>query len=174
MLNGWEAESAAGFIQFRAAGLKPAVRRWSQSAPEPSAECASRRQRADRVGRGPRRCARVDVGDECCDPHSRSLSGECRREREDVVDDDIRLALLYQRLRLLGRLEDSLVGLQRRLAGRKDGVLRRWRKGQAFAEHDLFPLPRGLKRHIVPARAKRAAERDHREGVARVAEGTEQ
>jgi hypothetical protein len=90
------------------------------------------------------------------------------------VDDDLGITFVNERLRLLCRSQHSLVGLQRLLAGREDRVLGRGRKGQPFAAHNRLPLPRSLQRHVVATGAQRSAKRDHREGVARVAEGAEQ
>ena len=114
------------------------------------------------------------MGNERRDLHAGPLSRQRGRQRQDVVDDDLWVTFGHERLRFLGRLQDCLVGLQWRLTGREDGVFRRRRKGQSFAAYKLLPLPRGLQRHLVAARAQRAAERDHREGMARVAEGAEQ
>ena len=130
MLAWREAKAAACFVQFRAPALEPPVRRREKGSPKFAAERCPRQQRAYRVGRRTRGGARVDVWDERRDLYSSAFSGQSRRQRENVVDDDLWVTFAYERLSLLSRLQDRLVGLQWRLTGRKDGVLRGRRKGQ--------------------------------------------
>ena len=82
--------------------------------------------------------------------------------------------MVDKRLRLLGSPKSRLVWLQRRLTGRENGVLGRGRKCQPLAYHNVLPVPSGLQSHLVAGCAQRPAKRDHREGMARIAEGAEQ
>ena len=81
----------------------------------------------------------------------------------------------HERPRLPRRAHHRLVGLQRPLERGEDVVLRRRRERACPSALDVVlpALPR-LQRHLVPARAQRAPERDDRERVARVAEGAQE
>ena len=72
------------------------------------------------------------------------------------------------------RALDRLVGRQRALARGEDVVLGRGGEGHPLGLDVLAPARPGLQRHVVAAAGERAAERDRRKRVARVAEGAEQ
>jgi hypothetical protein len=114
------------------------------------------------------------VGDKRRDLYTGPLSGQSGSQCEDVVNDDVGRTLVDKRLGLLGGPKNSLVWLERRLPGGEDGVFGRGRKCQPLTSHNLLPLPSRLQSHLVAGCAQRTAKRDHREGVARVAEGAEQ
>ncbi len=74
----------------------------------------------------------------------------------------------------VGGLDDGLVEVQRLGARGEDLVLGRRREGEALGLDVLAPARPGLQRDLVAAGRERAPERDHREGVAGVAEGAQQ
>jgi hypothetical protein len=174
MIDGWKPEPATGLIQLGAPSLKSPIGRRAKGSPEPAAPLGSWWQRSNRVGRGTGRGARINVGDKRGDLHSSPLSGQSGSQCEDVVNDDVGRTLVDKRLGLLGGPKNSLVWLERRLPGGEDGVFGRGRKCQPLTSHNLLPLPSRLQSHLVAGCAQRTAKRDHREGVARVAEGAEQ
>ncbi len=73
-----------------------------------------------------------------------------------------------------GGVDDGFVEVERLGALREDLVLGGGREADALGLDVLLPALPGLQRDVVPARDERAPERDHREGVAGVAEGAEQ
>ncbi len=73
-----------------------------------------------------------------------------------------------------GGVHDGLVEVERLGPRREHLVLGRGGEGHALGLDVRLPAPPGLQRDVVPARGERAAERDHREGVTRVAEGAQQ
>uniref|UniRef100_A0A6J6A0P8 Unannotated protein n=1 Tax=freshwater metagenome TaxID=449393 RepID=A0A6J6A0P8_9ZZZZ len=108
------------------------------------------------------------------DLDSSALGGKGGGQREDVVYDDVRRKLVYEGLRLVGGQQNRLIGLQWPFTGGEDGVLGCRREANPLSAHERLPGLRGLQCHFVATFAQRAAKRDHREGVARVAKGAEQ
>ncbi len=71
--------------------------------------------------------------------HALELGRERRREREDVVDDDVGSRLAQRHARLGGGQDDGLVGLQRSLAGGEDRILGRGHEPHALGLDVLVP-----------------------------------
>ena len=116
----------------------------------------------------------VDVGDERRARPLLELGSEGGREREDVGDDDIRLQLAHERQGVPCGLNDRLVEVEWLRAGGEHAVLGRGGEAKALGLDILSPARPCLQCDVVAARAERAAEGDHRECVAGVAECAEQ
>ena len=122
----------------------------------------------------PRRAVRVDVGDEGGAGHVLELGGESGGEREDVGNDRVGAQLAHQRLRVDGGVDHRLVEVERLRPGGEHLVLGGGGERETLGLDVVAPARPRLQRHLVAAGAQGAAEGDHREGVARIAERAEQ
>ena len=143
-------------------------------APGPAPEPRPRRPQADREERQPGLDRRVEVGDQGRPRDPGDLGGECRRQGEDVADDDVGAHLLeqrHQRPRRLGGVRAfGRVGVGRR----EHPVFLGRGEAEAGALDGGAALLPGLDRDLAPAGGQRPAEGDRGKGVAGVAEGGDQ
>ncbi|HXB64158.1 MAG TPA: hypothetical protein VNV42_04695 [Solirubrobacteraceae bacterium] len=142
--------------------------------PEPAPDGGAGEARTDRVDRGAVRRVGVDVGNQRGERNPAQLGGERGREREDVGDHHLGRELLHQRQRVARGVHDRLVEVQRLEAVGGHAVLGCGGESHALGLDGSAPALPCLQRHVVPTRGERASERDHREGVAGVAERAEQ
>ena len=153
--------------------LEPLARRAGRTRATPAAERRARQPRADRVGREAGRRPRMHVRDQRGHGHAAELRGERRGGGEDVGDRDVGRERLDRRDGLPRGAHRGLVGLERPLARREHLVLGRGGERHPRRARGLLPAPPGLQRDGVAAGDERLAEREHGEGVARVAERAE-
>ena len=173
-LQGRQPEPPAGLVQLIAPLPQSARHRPPQSAPQGCAGNRPRRPRADRVRSEARTDTWVGVGDQGRGRDPLEFGGERGREREDVVDDDVRTSLAQRVPRHGRRLDDRLVRLERALARREHRVLGGGEEPHAGVVHVRAPaLPR-LDRDVVAALAQAGPEREDRERMPGVAERPEE
>ena len=161
-------------VELTAATLQPAIDLAVGAAPHRPAGSRARQASAERIDRELALTVRIDVRDQGRVGHPLDLRGERRCEREDVRDDDLRLQVSHERERVSRCVHDGLVEVERLWTGRKDLVLRRGGEANALRLDGLAPASPGLERDLMTARDERTAQRDHGEGVTRVAEGAQQ
>src|SRR5713226_644010 len=169
-----EAEARAGAVELLAPAPQPTVRGPLERAPQAPAHRRARPACPERVGRETGLAGRVYVRHERRGRHALELAGQRGGEREDVGDDRVRPRLGHQRARLGRGAHRGDVGLQRPRRGGEDLVFGRRGESHSRRLDVLAPPAPGLQHDLVAARRERPPERDHREGMAGVAEGSEQ
>ena len=122
-LHGPETELPPRVVELVSAPTQAGLDRLVERTPQRSADGRARHLRAERVRREAWLGDWVHVRDQRRDPQSLELGGERRRQRQDVVDDQVGPELGDCRTRLRGRQHDRLVRRQRAVAGREDRVL---------------------------------------------------
>ena len=157
-------------VEVAAAVLEPPQHERVHPAPETPPARGARQARAERVGGRVRRQVRMHVRDQRRDRHALQLPCKRRAQGEDVRHHRVRSQPRDVRPRVARRAHDRLVGLQRRVLRREDGILGRGDERQPGRLGVRAPALPGLERDRVTASRKRRAEREHREGVAGIAE----
>ncbi|HLL92900.1 MAG TPA: hypothetical protein VK252_08170 [Solirubrobacteraceae bacterium] len=174
VLQGWQAKARAGFVELVAPTLQASLDRGVRAPPQRAAHRRARQAGAERVDGEVRRHVWVDVGDQRRARPAVDLRRQRGGQREDVRHHHVWGQLAHQRDRVRGRMHHRLIEVQRLRTRGEDLVLRRRRERQALILDVLLPARPRLQRHLMPARRQRAPQRDHREGVARVAERAQQ